>query len=72
MRRDVKGLYRRAMAGEIKDFTGVDQPYEAPENPEIVVSRDGESVERSAARIVEALVSEGFIDRFDDLTDWSI
>ena len=72
MRRDVKGLYRRAMAGEIKDFTGVDQPYEAPENPEIVVGRDGESVERSAARIVEALVSEGFIDRFDDLTDWSI
>ena len=72
VRRDVKGLYRRAMAGEIKDFTGVDQPYEAPESPEVIVGRDGESIERSAAKVVEVLVSRGFIDRFDDLTDWSI
>ena len=72
MRRDVKGLYRRALAGEIKDFTGVDQPYEAPEAAEVVVGRDGESVERSAAKVIEVLVSQGFIDRFDDLTDWSI
>ena len=72
IRRDVKGLYGRALAGEIKDFTGVDQPYEAPEAPEIVVGRDGESAERSAAKVIEALVSQGFIDRFDDLTDWSI
>ncbi len=72
VRRDVKGLYRRAMAGEIKDFTGVDQPYEAPESPEVIVGRDGESVDRSAAKVIEVLVSRGFIDRFDDLTDWSI
>ena len=72
VRRDVKGLYRRAMAGEIKDFTGVDQPYEAPESPEVIIGRDGESVDRSAAKVIEALVSRGFIDRFDDLTDWSI
>ena len=72
VRRDVKGLYRRAMAGEIKDFTGVDQPYEAPESPEVIVGRDGESIERSAAKVIEVLVSQGFIDRFDDLTDWSI
>ena len=72
VRRDVKGLYRRAMAGEIKDFTGVDQPYEAPESPEVIIGRDGESVDRSAAKVIEVLVSRGFIDRFDDLTDWSI
>ena len=72
IRRDVKGLYRRALAGEIKDFTGVDQPYEPPEAPEVIVGRDGESVERSAAKVIEVLVSQGFIDRFDDLTDWSI
>ena len=72
MQRDVKGLYRRALAGEIKDFTGVDQAYEPPLEPEIVVGRDGESLERSAAKVIEALVARRFIDRFDDLIDWSI
>lgn len=70
--RDTKGLYRRALAGEIKDFTGVDQAYEPPEAPEIVVGREGESTDRAAAKVIEALVAHGFIDRFDDLTDWSI
>ena len=72
MQRDVKGLYRRAMAGEIKDFTGVDQAYEAPVSPEVIVGRDGETAERAAARVVRTLVAHGFIERFDDLTDWSI
>ncbi|MDR3462255.1 MAG: sulfate adenylyltransferase subunit CysN [Beijerinckiaceae bacterium] len=70
--RDTKGLYQRALAGEIKNFTGVDQPYEAPEAPDVVVGRDKEGVERAAAKVVEALVTRGFIDRFDDLVDWSI
>ncbi len=70
--RDRKGLYRRALAGEIKNFTGVDQAYEPPTEPDVVVGREGESVERSAALVIEALVARGFIDRFDDLTDWSI
>ncbi|MGD0633209.1 MAG: sulfate adenylyltransferase subunit CysN [Beijerinckiaceae bacterium] len=70
--RDTKGLYQRALAGEIKNFTGVDQPYEAPEGPDVVVGRDNEGVERAAAKVVEALVARGFIDRFDDLVDWSI
>ena len=70
--RDTKGLYQRALAGEIKNFTGVDQPYEAPEEPDVVVGRDNEGVERAAAKVVEALVTKGFIDRFDDLVDWSI
>ena len=72
IQRDVKGLYRRALAGEIKDFTGVDQAYEAPLDPEIIVGRDGETLDRSATKVIEALVARGFIDRFDDLTDWSI
>ena len=70
--RDRKGLYRRAFAGEIKDFTGVDQAYEPPADAEVIVGRDGETVDRSAAEVIEALVARGFIDRFDDLTDWSI
>jgi bifunctional enzyme CysN/CysC len=72
MQRDAKGLYRRALAGEIKDFTGVDQAYEPPENAELVIGREGESIDRAAAKVIEALVARGFIDRFDDLMDWSI
>ena len=72
MQRDVKGLYRRALAGEIKDFTGVDQAYEPPEHPEVVIGREGESIQRSAAKVIQALLAHGFIERFDDLTDWSI
>ena len=72
MQRDVKGLYRRALAGEIKDFTGVDQAYEPPTDPEVIVCRDGETIDRAAAKVIETLVSRGMIDRFDDLTDWSI
>ena len=41
VRRDVKGLYAKAFAGEIKGFTGVDDPYEEPENPEIVIDTEG-------------------------------
>ena len=72
MERDTKGLYKRALAGEIKDFTGVDQAYEAPEDPDVVLGRHGETVERAASVVIEALVRQGFIERFDDLTDWSI
>ena len=70
--RDRKGLYRRALAGEIKNFTGVDQAYEPPTEAEVIVGRDGETVDRAAAKVIEALVARGFIDRFDDLLDWSI
>lgn len=53
--RDVKGLYKKALAGEIKNFTGVDDPYEAPPSPEITVETDKESVQVSAARIIARL-----------------
>jgi len=54
-KRDVKGLYKKARAGEIKGFTGIDDPYEAPENPEIVIETDNESVEESTNKIIRTL-----------------
>ncbi|HKQ71952.1 MAG TPA: sulfate adenylyltransferase [Polyangiaceae bacterium] len=59
--RDAKGLYKKALAGEIKNFTGVDDPYEAPENPEVVVRTDRESKEESLAKIVGGLEALGYI-----------
>lgn len=59
--RDVKGLYAKAMAGEIKGFTGVDDPYEAPENPEVLVETDKESEEESLSKIVRTLELMGYI-----------
>jgi adenylylsulfate kinase len=53
--RDVKGLYKKALAGEIKQFTGVSDPYEEPLNPELVVFTDHETVEESAAKILAGL-----------------
>lgn len=53
--RDVKGLYSKARAGEIKDFTGIDSPYEEPENPEFVVDTTKSSVEESVERIYQYL-----------------
>lgn len=60
-RRDVKGLYKKALAGEIKEFTGVSDPYEEPLAPEITVETDIESVETSAARIILELERRGLV-----------
>lgn len=54
--RDVKGLYKRALAGEIKNFTGVDDPYEAPGSPEVLVNSSVETPEDSAGKIINRLV----------------
>lgn len=54
-KRDVKGLYKKARAGEIKKFTGIDSPFEAPENPYLEIKTQEESVEESANRIFELL-----------------
>jgi len=54
--RDPKGLYRRALAGEIKNFTGVDQPYEMPENPELHLLAGSKDADRLANEVVEALL----------------
>ena len=52
-RRDVKGLYKKARAGEIKNMTGISAPYEAPENPDIEIITENESVEAAAQRIID-------------------
>jgi adenylylsulfate kinase len=54
-RRDVKGLYARALRGEIAHFTGVSDPYEAPENPDVIVDSSLETVEQSVQKILDAL-----------------
>jgi sulfate adenylyltransferase/3'-phosphoadenosine 5'-phosphosulfate synthase len=59
--RDVKGLYKKALAGEIKGFTGVDDPYEEPLAPEVVAYTDRETKEESLARILEALEALGLV-----------
>lgn len=56
--RDPKGLYRKVREGVIKDFTGVDSPYEVPLTPECVVGAEGESVEASVAKLLEQLLSK--------------
>jgi adenylylsulfate kinase len=59
--RDVKGLYRRARLGEIKEFTGVSAPYEAPLRPELKVDSAATSLEESANRVMELLVDRGIV-----------
>lgn len=59
--RDVKGLYKKALAGEIKGFTGIDDPYEAPENPEVRVNTGTETKEESLAKILRTLELMGHI-----------
>ena len=59
--RDPKGLYRRALAGEIKNFTGVDQPYEAPENPELHLLAGIKEADRLANEVIETLQQRGIL-----------
>ncbi|UUZ83063.1 adenylyl-sulfate kinase [Paenibacillus sp. P26] len=54
--RDPKGLYKKARKGEIKDFTGVSSPYEPPENPEIVIETDRDTIENCADKIIRYLI----------------
>ena len=60
-RRDVKGLYEKAIRGEIKNFTGVSDPYEEPLNPELVVNSQYESVEESVAKVMAKLREVGYL-----------
>ena len=61
--RDPKGLYKKARAGEIKGFTGIDAPYEAPLNPELIVETDKKDIEACAQTVVDYLVQEGIISK---------
>jgi adenylylsulfate kinase len=60
--RDPKGLYKKAMAGEIKGFTGVDDPYEVPEDPELVVDTMVEGPEESLQKVLTRLVELGYLE----------
>lgn len=63
--RDVKGLYKKARAGEIPFFTGIDSPYEAPEQPALVVNTHEESLAESVQRVIDLLVQRGVIKNID-------
>jgi len=60
--RDVKGLYKLVDEGKIKNFTGVDDPYEEPEHPELVIETDKETIEESVARIFAKLEELGYLE----------
>jgi adenylylsulfate kinase len=59
--RDVKGLYKKAFAGEIPQFTGVSDPYEAPETPELHIKTNEEDPQESAARVIGYLEELGYL-----------
>lgn len=62
IKRDVKGMYKKAINGEIKNFTGINDPYEEPTSPEVVIETDKESVDECANKILEKLDEMGYID----------
>lgn len=59
--RDIKGMYKKALAGEINNFTGVDDPYEEPLQPELVLDTDKESIKESAQKVINKLTELGYI-----------
>ncbi len=61
IRRDVKGMYKKALAGEIKNFTGVDDPYEEPLRPDVVCETDRESIDQSTDKILAHLRARGYL-----------
>ena len=61
IQRDPKGLYQRALKGEINNFTGIDAPYEAPQEPDVVIKTDIESVEECVSKILNYLKNKQFI-----------
>jgi adenylylsulfate kinase-like enzyme len=61
IQRDVKGLYKKALAGEIKGFTGVDDPYEPPLKPELTIDTEKESPQESVAGILRGLEDLGYV-----------
>ncbi len=69
--RDVKGMYKKALAGEIKNFTGVSDPYEEPRKPEIIVETNKESVEESMNKILRTLELMNFVPGVDAESEYS-
>ena len=69
--RDVKGLYKKALAGELQGFTGVSDPYEEPLHPEVVVETDSETIEASSANILKALEDRALLNRSTGNLDYA-
>ena len=69
--RDPKGLYEKALRGEIKGFTGVDDPYEPPEKPEVLIESDKETVDQSVAKIIRTLELLGYLPQTGEVSDYS-
>ena len=63
VKRDVKGLYKKALAGEIDHFTGISDPYEPPSNPDLEIKTDAESVDASVETVLETLIGAGILTR---------
>jgi adenylyl-sulfate kinase len=62
IQRDVKGMYKKAMAGQIKEFTGISDPYEEPVHPELILETDQETLEECTARVLAALKDGGYLE----------
>ena len=62
MRRDVKGMYKKAMEGKVKEFTGVSDPYEEPLDPEILLETDKETLEESTAKVLAKMGELGYLE----------
>jgi adenylyl-sulfate kinase len=63
IQRDVKGMYQKALEGKITHFTGVDDPYEEPEHPELILDTDKESVEESVKKVLQKIEELGYLTR---------
>ena len=61
-KRDPKGMYKKARAGEIKEFTGINAPYEKPENPELIIDTDKVTIDESAEKVLKKLKELGYMD----------
>jgi len=61
IKRDVKGMYKKALSGEIKGFTGIDDPYEEPENPELILETNKETIDESVEKVISRLKECGYI-----------
>ncbi len=62
IKRDVKGMYKKALSGEIKGFTGIDDPYEEPEKPELILETDKEEAKESIGKVMDLLKERGYVD----------
>lgn len=69
IKRDVKGLYKKAISGEIKEFTGISDPYEEPLNPEITVKTGDETPQESATKIIVKLEELGYLSQQGNTVD---